>query len=115
MGAVRALGQEEVVGPVRALGQEECQQGTWAARAGCCVGQCAGWFVVFPVAPGKVGVEERERCLGVGGAGGCLGSVIKAHPSLSSRFPPVRSRGSPRHVAEMRAWCRAFRVCSKCC
>ena len=31
---VRALGQERLVQPARALGQEECQQGTWAARAG---------------------------------------------------------------------------------
>lgn len=71
MGAVRALGQEEVVGPVRALGQEECQQGTWAARAGCCVGQCAGWFVVCFLWPlGRWGWRRGKGAwvLGVPGA-----------------------------------------------
>ena len=62
----------------------------------CCAGQWAGWFVVCFLCPlGRGGVEETERCLGVGGAGGCLGSVAKAHPSLSSGLTPVRSRGSP--------------------
>ena len=117
--AVRALGQEEVGcvcvggggvacespsaggggGPLRALEQGECQQGTWAAGAGCCVGQCADWFVVDFLCPlGRWGWRIGKGAW-VWGCGGLFGICCKSPPLPQFWINSSQIERVPSHVA----------------